>query len=141
MRILFVNGIDSGIQQQGNIGLAGYLIQQDGIEYQWIAFGVAVSVLHQQLVHQPAFPCPAVVIAHVGSGAQYPQPHFTAGVTAQHRSVLHQCNFEALACCSNSAAHTGKTAAGDHEVNIYVFTGKRTLPGSFRLHHCLFFFS
>ena len=64
-----------GVEQQRDAGVLDHLLQQNGIKDERVALGIAVQVFHQQLTDDAALPRPAVVVAHVGRGAQYPEAY------------------------------------------------------------------
>ena len=108
--------VDRRVQQQRDVRLGDDLLEQDGVEDERVALGVAVQVLDEDLVDHAAFARPAVVVPHVGRGAEDPQPHLARGVAAEHRAVLDQHDLEAGPRRGDGAARAGESAADHDEV-------------------------
>ncbi len=114
----FAHLVNGRVEQQRDIRLRHHLLQDHGVEDDGVALGVTVRVLDQNLVDHAAFAGPAVVVAHVGGGAQNPQPHLARGVAAQHRPVLHQHHPATRPGRRDGAAAAGQPSPHHHQVRL-----------------------
>ena len=118
---IFLGDIEHGrIEEQSDVGLVPDRFQQNGVEEERVAFWIAVEVFQQQLVEHPALAGPAVVVIHVRSGPQNPEPHLARGVTAQDRAILCQHYLQSL-----PRGGDGRTSACDASADDPKVGGQR----------------
>ena len=104
------------VQQQREVGFFEDLFQQQRIEEDGVAFGVAVVVLDEDLADDAAFAGPAVVAAHVAGGAQDPEADLAGGIAAEDGAVLHEHDLGAGTGGGDRTAGASHTAADDGQV-------------------------
>ena len=108
--------VDRRVEQQRDVRLVEHHFQQDGVEDERVALGIAIHVLDEHFVDHAALARPAVVVPHVRRRAENPQPHFAGGIAAEHRAVLDEHHLDPGARRGDGAAHAGQPAADDGEV-------------------------
>ena len=79
--------------------------EQDGVEDEGVSLGVAVHVLDEDFIDHAAFAGPAVVVSHVGGGAEDPEADLAGGIAAEHRAVLDEHDLESGAGGGDGAAN------------------------------------
>jgi hypothetical protein len=96
----------------------GDLFEQNGVENKRIAFRIAKGVFNDDFIDHAAFARPPIIVAHVRSGAQHPEPNFAGRVSTQHGSIAHQNHSDAGAGRGNCAAHACQSAADDAKIGF-----------------------
>ena len=97
--------IDTSVQQQGYIRFAHHLVKHNRIENYRISFRIAERIFHHNFIYHAALTCPAIIIPHVRSRSEHPQPYFTGTIPPQYRTILYKYHFQTLASCGYSSAN------------------------------------
>lgn len=114
--VVLLDFVDHRIEQQRNVGFGEHFVHQYHVEQHGVALLVAESVLDEDFVQYATFARPAVVVAHMGGGTQYPQAHLARGVAPEHGSVLDQDDLDAGPRCGDGAAYARHAPSGDYVV-------------------------
>ena len=114
--VVLFDFVDHRVEQQRDIGLGEHFVHQHHIEQHGVALLVAEGVFDEDLVQYAAFARPAVVVAHMGGGAQHPQAHLARSIASEHRPVLDQDDLDAGPRRGDGAAYARHAPSGDYVV-------------------------
>ena len=119
-----------GIEKKFQVRFLDAFFQKNCVEDHCGPLPVAEKVFLEDLVDDSALARPAVVVAEVRSGAKGPEANLARGVATEHRSVLDENNFHALARSGDRTARASESAAHDDEVRMECLRAQFAAVGS-----------
>ena len=125
VRVRFFQAVNRRVQQQREVRLVDNHFEDDGVENERIAFGIAERIFDQHFINHAALARPAVVVAHVRGRAENPEPHFARRIAAEHGAILHEHHLAARPRRRDGRAHTRQPATDDGDL------GRNFLPAQF----------
>lgn len=114
-----LNFMDIRVQIQADVGFSSDGFQNDQVPEIRIALRITILILYKQFPHDACLT--GITVNPVGGSAADPYAYFTAGITAEYRTILYQRDFLAESCRSYGGAYASKPAPDDGDIRFNEF--------------------